>query len=270
MDADHWDKLEAHEPHKDSNCVDDIWSGEALRKDVDLQSNRFLALGISTDGIPIFKSTKSTLWPVYLIIHNLPPQIRIKEKYIILCGLWQGPSKPDMEILLKPVVQYIETWREHGITVQTSSGCIKYYAKLVVGVFDAPAKCSVLCEKHYNGECGCSACLHPGKRLSNGARVYLPSKYPMRTYDKVIEDGEKALTTGEAVNGVTGVSPLSSSLNLVYSIPSEYMHSVVERVTRMMLNFWFDSMNHGKAYYLGRKVSDINAVLIKQRPPHEV
>ena len=108
------------------------------------------------------------------------------------------------------------------------------------------------------------------QRITQDRNVYLPSKYPMRTHDKVIEDGEKALTTGEAVNGVTGVSPLSSSLNLVYSIPSEYMHSVVERVTRMMLNFWFDSINHGKAYYLGRKVSDINAVLIKQRPPHEV
>ena len=144
MDADHWDKLEAHEPHKDSNIVDDIWSGEALSKDVDLQSNRFLALGISTDGIPIFKSTKSPLWPVYLIIHNLPPQIRFKGENIILCGLWQGPSKPDMEILLKLVAQYIEKWREHGITVQTSSGCIKYYAKLVVGVFDASAECSVI------------------------------------------------------------------------------------------------------------------------------
>ena len=63
MNADHWDKLEAH---KDSSTVNDIWSGEAVRKDGDLQSNRFLALGISTDGIPIFKSTKSTLWPVYL------------------------------------------------------------------------------------------------------------------------------------------------------------------------------------------------------------
>ena len=69
-------------------------------------------------------------------------------------------SRPDMAILLKPVVQYIETWRKHGITVQTPSGCIKYYARLVVGVFDAPAECIVLCEKQYNGECGCSACLH--------------------------------------------------------------------------------------------------------------
>ena len=90
----------------------------------------------------------------------------------------------------------------------------------------------------------------------------------MRAHDKVIEDGKKALTTGKAVNGVKGVSPLSS-LNLVHSVPAEYMHSVLECVTRMLLNFWFDSKNHGKAFYLGRKVSDIDAVLIKQCPPHE-
>ena len=94
--------------------------------------------------------------------------------------------------------------------------------------------------------------MHPGKRLSNGARVYLhvPNKYPMRTHDKVIEDGKNALTTGEAVNGV---SPLSSSLNLVYSIPSEYMHSVVEGVTRMLLNFWFDTKNLEKHFILDVK-----------------
>ena len=60
MDADHWDKLEADEPHKDSNIVDDIWSGEALRKDVYLQSIRFLALGIQR---MVFQ---------YLNLQNLP------------------------------------------------------------------------------------------------------------------------------------------------------------------------------------------------------
>ena len=137
--------------------------------------------------------------------------------------IWQGPSKPDMAVLLKPVIEYIQTWKHHGKTLQTLRGHTKYHAKLVAGVFDSPARCSVLCEKQYNGECGCPACLHPGKQP---ACVYLTNKYSIRTHEKAIEDGKKAETTRMAVIGVMGVSPLSSSLNLVYSVPAEYMHAV--------------------------------------------
>ena len=47
------------------------------------------------------------------------------------------------------------------------------------------------------------------------------------------------------------------------------LNIVLEGVTRMLLNFWIDSKNRGKSFYLERKVSGIDAVLIKQRPPHE-
>lgn len=47
-----------------------------------------------------------------------------------------------------------------------------YYAKLVLGIFDALAKASVLCEKQFNGEFGFPTCLHSAKRMQNGARVY--------------------------------------------------------------------------------------------------
>ena len=107
-----------------------------------------------------------------LINPNLPPQVHFKGENIILCGIWQGSSKPDMNVLLKPVVKSIQQLKEHGIILQTPLGPKRYYAKLVLGVFDAPAKASVLCEKQFNGEFGCPTCLHPGKRLENGARIF--------------------------------------------------------------------------------------------------
>ena len=76
--------MEAHKPHTELNTINDIWSGDILRKDADLQTNRFLALGVSTDGVALFKSSKTTLWPVYLLIQNLPPQVRFKGDNIIL------------------------------------------------------------------------------------------------------------------------------------------------------------------------------------------
>ncbi|KAL5493754.1 hypothetical protein EMCRGX_G014976 [Ephydatia muelleri] len=190
-----WTELEAHKPHTEHDTIDDIWSGDTLRKDADLQTNSFLALGISTDGVALFKSSKTSLWPVYLLIQNLPPQVRFKGENIILCGIWQGSRKPDMNVLLKPVVKSIQQLKEHGVIIQTPIGPKLYHAKLVLGIFDAPAKASVLCEKQFNGEFGCPTCLHPGKRIQNGARVYLPKKYPIRTHKDVIDDGMEALRT---------------------------------------------------------------------------
>ncbi|KAL5497109.1 hypothetical protein EMCRGX_G013517 [Ephydatia muelleri] len=191
-----WTELEAHKPHTEHDTIDDIWSGDTLRKDADLQTNSFLALGISTDGVALFKSSKTFLWPVYLLIQNLPPQVRFKGENIILCGIWQGSRKPDMNVLLKPVVKSIQQLKEHGVIIQTPIGPKLYHAKLVLGIFDAPAKASVLCEKQFNGEFGCPTCLHPGKRIQNDARVYLPKKYPIRTHKDVIDDGMEALRTG--------------------------------------------------------------------------
>lgn len=81
---------EAHKPHTELNTIHDIWSGDTLHKDADLQTNRFLALGISTYCVTLFKSSKSTLWPVYFVIQNLPPEVHFKGENIILCGIWQG------------------------------------------------------------------------------------------------------------------------------------------------------------------------------------
>ncbi|KAL5509603.1 hypothetical protein EMCRGX_G004997 [Ephydatia muelleri] len=232
-----WTELEAHKPHTEHDTIDDIWSGDTLCKDADLQTNSFLALGISTDGVALFKSSKTSLWPVYLLIQNLPPQVRFKGENIILCGIWQGSRKPDMNVLLKPVVKSIQQLKEHGVIIQTPIGPKLYHAKLVLGIFDAPAKASVLCEKQFNGEFGCPTCLHPGKRIQNGARVYLPKKYPIRTHKDLIDDGMEALRTGTAINGVRKL------------LPREVRYSTVEKEC-LAIKLGMETF---RVYLLGRK-----------------
>ena len=107
-------QLEGHKSHIEPNTVK---TSGVLRKDAELQSNRFLALGISTFGVALFKSSKSNLWPVYLVIQNLPPQVRFKGENIILCGIWQGSCKPDMNLLLNPVVKFIQQLKEHIVLI---------------------------------------------------------------------------------------------------------------------------------------------------------
>ena len=58
---------------------------------------------LCADGVPLFKSSKGSFWPVLLMITSLPPDIRMNADNIILAGVWQGPVKPPMNIILPPV-----------------------------------------------------------------------------------------------------------------------------------------------------------------------
>lgn len=80
----------------------DIWDGAALRektREGHFYSNpENLGLMLSTDGVSLFKSSSADLWPVFLVILNLPPAIRMNAQNIVLAGLWYGSKKPPMQL----------------------------------------------------------------------------------------------------------------------------------------------------------------------------
>ena len=155
-----------------------------------------------------------------------------------------------------------------GVTIETPHGLITYRAKLELAIFDLPAKASVLCAKQFNGKYGCSVCLHCGE-YSGRSRIYPPAEYPERSHRLVLLAARLAKAKGEAVYGIKGVSPMSTALNLVDSIPVDYMHAVLEGVTRSLLKHWFLSQYHSGVSYLGTKLKTIDKILLRQQSPHE-
>ena len=83
--------------------IHDLWNGEAIKPLTQeggfLTYPEYLGLSLSTDGVPVFKSSASSLWPVYLTIANLPPNIRTNNENTLLCGIWFGPKKPPINPL---------------------------------------------------------------------------------------------------------------------------------------------------------------------------
>ena len=73
----------------------------------------FAGLLIS-DGIPVFKSTKFSIWPLYLAVNELPPNHRFLRKNMLLWGVWFGAEKPDMNTFLTPFVQDMKTLKQDG------------------------------------------------------------------------------------------------------------------------------------------------------------
>lgn len=228
-----------------------------------------LAFSLSSDGIAIFKSTNISVWLVYLMLLNLPPSITINAENIMLCGLWVGPSKPPMYKLLEPIMENLKQLSTEGLIVRSPNDMSHIKGKLVLGIFDLPAKASVLAMKQFNGACGCSVCLHPGKRLPNNSRVYLPEVHVERTHDSIVQSGEQVIRDGISVDGVLGLSPLAGTLDLVVCIPIDYMHCCLEGIAKMLLDFWTDPSNHSQPYYIGRQVVEVDNELMKQHPPSE-
>ena len=127
-------------------------------------SNSFnLALSLCIDGVEIFESSPVGVWPVYLVILNFPARIRMKAENIIFCGLWVGPGKPPMPRLLEPIMKTLRSLKTSGLQIRTLAGLSTIQARLVMGIFDLPAKASALCVKQFNGTYGCTVC----KRLKS-------------------------------------------------------------------------------------------------------
>jgi len=86
---------------------------------------------MTADGVPLFKSSSVSLWPVYLQILNLPPAIRMCGENILLCSLYVGSAKPNMKLLLQPLTKRFEKLSGVGMLPKTPLGKSTFQAKLV-------------------------------------------------------------------------------------------------------------------------------------------
>ena len=68
-----------------------------------------IQLVLSTDGAPVFKSSKLSVWPVWVQVYNLPPILRSNFCNLSLLGLWHGESKPGFSELLSSICLELKT-----------------------------------------------------------------------------------------------------------------------------------------------------------------
>ena len=238
-----------------------LWDGLGMKKLTDegqfFSHNNRIGLGLSTDGIPLFKSSSTSMWPVYVTILNLPPSIQMKAENIMLAGVWVRPHKPSMKLLLEPIIDDLKYLYTDGLTVTLPPNGHADFK--VMAVFDLPAKASVLKCKQFNGKFGCCVCYHPGLRLSTWARIYPPLVYQERTHAEVLSAAEEAEAEHCAVKGILGVPHLSTLPDVVDAVPIDYMHCCLKGVMRSLMKYWFNSSFHGNSFYLGRYLSEIDS-----------
>ncbi|KAH9378329.1 hypothetical protein HPB48_009918 [Haemaphysalis longicornis] len=71
-----------------------------------------ISVSWNTDGVPLYESSKCSIWPIQLQIIELPLKQRVKR--IVLAGLWFGGEKPEMGVFLKPFVDEMNKLSSNG------------------------------------------------------------------------------------------------------------------------------------------------------------
>ena len=179
-----------------------------------------IELSFNLDGIPIFKSSKSDLWPFLCAVHLEPPSV-----FPIV--LAYGHSKPqDLEFLEAPI-QSIKEVVEQGIIVK------EVFLPLTIRaiVCDAPAKAFAKNIKQFNGYFGCDHCDQPGNHLG-GRQLFLESTDLNPRTDASFREMHQP-------GHHKGPTPFQHlDIDLIHSFPLDYMHLCCLGVNKKLLLAW--------------------------------
>ena len=243
-----------------------------------LSGQKNISLTWNTDGIPVFKSSKYSIWPLYFAINELAPQKRWCSDNVMLAGLWFGPDKPNVLTFLKPFTESMSKLHK-GIELYSPDIKASFVCRgmLLCGTCDLPAKAMVYNMNQFNGYYGCSHCLQSGKSLKTGQRgrvhvypyIQDDPAGPKRSDKQLDKHSHEAVTNQETKFGVKGPSWLSvvPDYNVVKGNVVDYMHCVLLGVTKMLLKLWFNSEHSKEMWYCGTKVLEADSRLLQIKPP---
>ncbi len=266
-----------------TDAIEDIYDGFVYKKLAErggiLSSPVNISLLWNTDGVPVFKSSNFSIWPLFFVINELPYTLRMKMKNSILAGLWFGSGKPNMQVFLRPFSNVLRKMETEGVAWHVERS---FTAKvvLIAGTCDLPAKSLVQNFKQFNGFYGCGKCLQPGSTHVLGpnrrTHVYLYQAQnpcgPPRTKEQTSNDLQWVNENGRDKHGVLGSSWFHclQYLDLIKGTGIDYMHGCLLGVTRHLLSLWLNPEHNKESFYIGNLIAVLNRRLLSVQPPSEI
>ncbi|XP_077258856.1 uncharacterized protein LOC143895532 isoform X2 [Temnothorax americanus] len=258
------------------NSFRDIYDGSLYQQYVQngfLSNPNNISFTWYTDGIPVFKSSHVSMWPVYLTINELPYKLRMKRENTLLVGLWFGSNKPSANHFMYKFRPKFETLFRGQIITLPGQNVITVRGIILAGTCDLPAKAQFLNMMQYNGEFGCNHCKDKGESFRHPtggtSRVYPYNRYPvMRTSAETLENANQALQDMHPVNGVKGPCALSKLMpDFIRGTAIDYMHCIFPGVVKKLLQFWFDPSFSGEPFSLCALSGVVDSRLTRIKPP---
>jgi len=119
----------------------DIWQNfQAYKGQPFLSEPHNLAVMLNCDWFQPFAQSRYTVGVIYLVILNLPRDIRFRPENIIIAGIIPGPKEPkNMNSYFRPLVKELNALWTDGFSFSTDSQTIKVRVALLATVCDIPA-----------------------------------------------------------------------------------------------------------------------------------
>ncbi|KAK3868236.1 hypothetical protein Pcinc_026365 [Petrolisthes cinctipes] len=209
-----------------------------------------IEVSLNVDGLPLFKSSNTCMWPVLCAIMIHPVTV-------FPVALTFGKSKPCNLDFLNDTIRELNHILQHGILYEEST----IRVSLKCTVCDAPARAMIKATKLYSGYYGCDRCTQRGAwygRLTYQEIDNLVLR-TNQTFRDQVQEGHHS-----------GVSPfVALPVDLIKSFSIGYMHQSCLGVMRRLLLIWIKGKKETRL--TARHVDDISKKLlqIQQFVPRE-
>lgn len=257
------------------NTLNDIYDGAMYRKlaaTKEFSSCPFnLSYTFNTDGCQAANSSNVSIWPVYAMIHELPPKLRSKNMFLV--GLWVHKKEPNMNTFLRPFVDEANSLVEEGVQWTFNGELVTSKVFPICCCVDSVARPGMLCMNRFNGHFGCNFCEHPTVGIEGYRKYVMTTEVPPDRTDQSIRMAMERSLNNEIApinnKGVKGPSVLMNlkGFDLVNGMVPDYLHSVLLGVTKQYTELILTS--YGKNYYVGapNQLAVINERLLSFKPP---
>ena len=178
-----------------------------------------IPLSLNVDGMPLFNSSKLSMWPVLCSIQLEPVTVF---PLSITCG-----NKPSDLAFLEDNIAELKNVIANGLVIDSCH----YNIEIKCIMCDAPAKALVKAVKQFSGYYGCDRCEQTGQWMG---KITYPEirNLPLRTDDSFRRQRQE-----EHHKGVTPM--LQLPIDMIKQFPIDYMHQVCLGVMRRLMMTWF-------------------------------
>ncbi|CAF3017892.1 unnamed protein product [Rotaria sp. Silwood2] len=140
----------------------DIVFGDQYQHLLNTNSNK-ITLVVHSDGAPIVRSSKKSIWPCFASIVEIPPPLREFQSNIIVLAFWLSKKKPDVNIFLQETVNDLSLIIKNGTSIFIGDKEYKIELGTQFFISDLPAKALFCCTTYFNGYSACTFCHSRGK-----------------------------------------------------------------------------------------------------------
>ena len=176
-----------------------------------------LYLNFNIDGIPLYRSSSISFWPILCTIHKI-------EMRPLVIAIFSGARKPEINCYLKKFSDEMKNLKKLTINRKVYNIYIRSF------IADAPAKAFIKQIKQHGAYSACDHCDTVGE-TNQGSRSYDTSIRQLRT--------DEGFRLRSDLNHHTGKSPLENlHIDMVHTFPLDYMHLVLLGICRKLFHMW--------------------------------